>query len=269
MLRLLCMQFLLVVHEMTPTETNQNSSEGASAATKGWWQLMRDLPSEFNAKLIDVMLNLKKLGEEDPRRVIHSFKVGLAITLVSTFYYLDPLYHSFGSSAMWAVFTVIVVSEFSVGKQIAVFGDECFRTSECGESNKSFLQGYTSVLNSKQAEENLAQPEIKSKVQDRCIKMSTETGKALKELAVAIPTVTVASLLVEMVSCTDELAESIHELSSLAKFKNKDCKVAPQHPTGPKQKEAQQPFDCDNNASHHVIEINRAATNLSQNENYS
>ncbi|KAL7154144.1 hypothetical protein ABFS83_04G215500 [Erythranthe nasuta] len=57
----------------------------------------------------------KKLGEEDPRRVIHSFKVGLAITLVSLFYYFDFSYEGFGVSAMWAVMTVVVVFEFSVG----------------------------------------------------------------------------------------------------------------------------------------------------------
>ncbi|KAL7154143.1 hypothetical protein ABFS83_04G215400 [Erythranthe nasuta] len=57
----------------------------------------------------------KKLGEEDPRRVIHSFKVGLAITLVSLFYYFDFSYEGFGVNAMWAVMTVVVVFEFSVG----------------------------------------------------------------------------------------------------------------------------------------------------------
>ncbi|KAL0417554.1 UNVERIFIED_CONTAM: Aluminum-activated malate transporter 2 [Sesamum radiatum] len=57
----------------------------------------------------------KKLGEEDPRRVVHSFKVGLAITLVSLFYYFDFSYEGFGVNAMWAVMTVVVVFEFSVG----------------------------------------------------------------------------------------------------------------------------------------------------------
>nr|KYP39384.1 hypothetical protein KK1_039322 [Cajanus cajan] len=74
------------------------------------------LPSVFSAKVMDTMSQLKKVGKEDPRRVVHSLKVALAITLVSLFYYVKPLYNGFGSSAMWAVFTVIVVSEFSVGK---------------------------------------------------------------------------------------------------------------------------------------------------------
>lgn len=70
---------------------------------------------KFIQKVVDDMLLLKKLGVEDPRRVIHSLKVGLAITMVSTLYYFKPLYNEFGSSAMWAVFTVVVVFEFSVG----------------------------------------------------------------------------------------------------------------------------------------------------------
>ena len=127
--------------------------------------------------------------------------------------------------------------------------------------------------------------------------MSTETGKALKELAVAIskmappssadphmtkskvatmnlltmlrtglweganlfeaiPDVTVASLLVDVVSCTDRLLEAIHELSTLAKFKNKDSEVAPENLPSSQQHEAQQPYDCDNSGPHHVIEIN-------------
>ncbi|KAK9727059.1 hypothetical protein RND81_05G255300 [Saponaria officinalis] len=57
----------------------------------------------------------KQIAKDDPRRVVHSFKVGFAITLVSLFYYFDPLYQGFGVNAMWAVLTVVVVFEFSVG----------------------------------------------------------------------------------------------------------------------------------------------------------
>ncbi|KAI5667001.1 hypothetical protein M9H77_16854 [Catharanthus roseus] len=70
------------------------------------------------SKVAEIARQTRKVGEDDPRRVIHSLKVGLALTLVSLFYYFQPLYHSFGVSAMWAVMTVVVVFEFSVGATI-------------------------------------------------------------------------------------------------------------------------------------------------------
>jgi hypothetical protein len=35
--------------------------------------------------------------------------------LVSFVYYVTPLFNSFGGSAMWAVLTVVIVMEFTVG----------------------------------------------------------------------------------------------------------------------------------------------------------
>ncbi|WJX60567.1 Aluminum-activated malate transporter 12 [Trifolium repens] len=55
------------------------------------------------------------VGYEDPRRVIHAFKVGLSLTLASLLYLLEPLYHEIGQSAIWAVMTVVVVLEFTSG----------------------------------------------------------------------------------------------------------------------------------------------------------
>ncbi|KAF7810004.1 aluminum-activated malate transporter 12-like [Senna tora] len=56
-----------------------------------------------------------KLGREDPRRVIHAFKVGLSLTLVSLLYLLEPLFKGIGQNAIWAVMTVVVVLEFTAG----------------------------------------------------------------------------------------------------------------------------------------------------------
>ncbi|XP_027364825.1 aluminum-activated malate transporter 12-like [Abrus precatorius] len=56
-----------------------------------------------------------KVGEEDPRRVFHSLKVGLALTLVSLLYLIKPLFEGIGQNAMSAVLTVVVVMEFTVG----------------------------------------------------------------------------------------------------------------------------------------------------------
>jgi uncharacterized membrane protein YccC len=56
------------------------------------------------------------MAREDPRRVAHSLKVGLALTLVSVVYYVTPLFDGLGGdSAMWAVLTVVIVMEFTVG----------------------------------------------------------------------------------------------------------------------------------------------------------
>ncbi|CAM8978554.1 unnamed protein product [Rhodiola kirilowii] len=77
------------------------------------------LPGLMMASVVDAAKNAKKLGQDDPRRVYHSVKVGLALTVVSLFYYYQPMYDSFGVSAMWAVMTVVVVFEFSVGATLS------------------------------------------------------------------------------------------------------------------------------------------------------
>ncbi|CAI9093380.1 OLC1v1028875C1 [Oldenlandia corymbosa var. corymbosa] len=60
--------------------------------------------------------NLK--GADDPRKVFHCLKVGIALSIVSLFYYMRPLYDGVGGTAMWAVMTVVVVFEYTVGATI-------------------------------------------------------------------------------------------------------------------------------------------------------
>ncbi|KAF8395468.1 hypothetical protein HHK36_019414 [Tetracentron sinense] len=186
--------------------------------------------------------------------------------------------------------------------------------------DKSFLEGYKSVLDSKTSEESLANfarwepghgqfkfrhpwkqylmigtltrqcafriealhgymnseiqvpQEFRRKIQELCTKMSSESGKALKALASAvktmtypsssvkshmadsktaandlkttlktallensdhleiIPASTVALLLVEIITYTHKIAESVQELASLTDFKMVDPTVAPENP---------------------------------------
>jgi uncharacterized membrane protein YccC len=56
-----------------------------------------------------------EMGRDDPRKAIHCLKVGIALTAVSLFYYMRPLYDGVGGNAMWAVMTVVVVFENTVG----------------------------------------------------------------------------------------------------------------------------------------------------------
>ena len=83
------------------------------AGPLGWFKA---LPVNFKNKVVNLVRSIKKLGQDDPRRVMHSLKVGVALTLVSLLYYWRPLYDGFGVSGMWAVLTVVVVFEFTVGK---------------------------------------------------------------------------------------------------------------------------------------------------------
>ncbi|KAL1549257.1 aluminum-activated malate transporter 8-like [Salvia divinorum] len=73
----------------------------------------------LKVKFMETAMKAKKIGEDDPRRILHSIKVGFALTLVSLFYYFRPLYDGFGQAGMWAILTVVVVFEFSVGGTIS------------------------------------------------------------------------------------------------------------------------------------------------------
>lgn len=68
------------------------------------------------AKLVNAIKLVKKFGQDDPRRIIHSFKVGLALVLISLLHHFRPSFYGFGENIMWAVLTVILVLEFTVGE---------------------------------------------------------------------------------------------------------------------------------------------------------
>ncbi|XP_022960622.1 aluminum-activated malate transporter 2-like [Cucurbita moschata] len=94
------------------TEKSSNEYEGLLPFCLRW---VKPIFAKLPAIAVELATMTTKLAKDDTRRVVHALKVGLAITLVSLFYYFKPLYDGFGTSTMWAVVTVIVVFEFSVG----------------------------------------------------------------------------------------------------------------------------------------------------------
>ncbi|KAL9331426.1 hypothetical protein ACSQ67_001036 [Phaseolus vulgaris] len=56
------------------------------------------MPKVLKEKVLGICRLTKEIAQDDPRKVIHSLKVGLAISLVSLFYYYQPLYENFGLS---------------------------------------------------------------------------------------------------------------------------------------------------------------------------
>ncbi|KAL4278690.1 hypothetical protein GQ457_03G017790 [Hibiscus cannabinus] len=84
---------------------------------------------------LNVRMFLKKawdVGANDPRKVIHCFKVGLALTLVSLFYFMRPLYYGVGGNAMWALMTVVLVFEPNVGATLYKCLNRMFATFLAG-----------------------------------------------------------------------------------------------------------------------------------------
>ncbi|KAJ6864707.1 hypothetical protein NC651_035312 [Populus alba x Populus x berolinensis] len=96
--------------------------------------MLKALPGMAEAEILRVAKSIKKLGKDDPRRIIHSLKVGLALTLLSLIYYLRPLYDGFGTAGICAVLTVVVVFEFTVGKLIG------------GTVSKSLNRGFATLV---------------------------------------------------------------------------------------------------------------------------
>ncbi|ONK56733.1 uncharacterized protein A4U43_C10F12190 [Asparagus officinalis] len=86
----------------------------SSPLRKGWLGLV-ELANTMRSKVSGLGNMVWRLGADDPRKVVHGLKVGLALALVSLFYYTRPLYDGVGGAAMWAVMTVVVVFEFTVG----------------------------------------------------------------------------------------------------------------------------------------------------------
>lgn len=70
---------------------------------------------KVRSSVVGFARKLARIARDDPRRVAHACKVGLALSLVSVVYHVSPLFNGFGDSAMWAVLTVVVVMEFTVG----------------------------------------------------------------------------------------------------------------------------------------------------------
>ncbi|XVF10339.1 hypothetical protein REPUB_Repub07fG0174300 [Reevesia pubescens] len=108
----------------------------ATGLARKAWLGIKGLISGLTLKVWMFLKKAWDMGANDPRKVIHCIKVGLALTIVSLFYFMRPLYDGVGGNAMWAVMTVVVVFEPTVGATIY----KCLNRV-CG----TFLAGFLAV----------------------------------------------------------------------------------------------------------------------------
>jgi hypothetical protein len=96
-----------------PENCESNSSE-----ERNLFKRLNKIPT-LKLVLGKFLRNAWKLGKDDPRRVIHAIKVGLALSVVSLFYLMEPLFDGVGNNAIWAIMTVVVVFEFTAGATLS------------------------------------------------------------------------------------------------------------------------------------------------------
>ncbi|KMT11153.1 hypothetical protein BVRB_5g110840 [Beta vulgaris subsp. vulgaris] len=73
-----------------------------------WWNGF----AEFTKKAVD-------MGKSDPRKIVFSAKMGLALTLLSFLIFLKKPFEDLGRYSVWAILTVVVVFEFSIGATLS------------------------------------------------------------------------------------------------------------------------------------------------------
>ncbi|CAI9764135.1 unnamed protein product [Fraxinus pennsylvanica] len=101
---------------------NENTSEVLAPETKSQIRVcngLRGLIVGFVSRIWKFLEKAWSLAVREPKKAIHGLKVGMALSIISLFYYMRPLYNGVGGNAMWAVMTVVVVFEYTVGATLS------------------------------------------------------------------------------------------------------------------------------------------------------
>lgn len=90
---------------------DEPSSWSSFASTRYKMKKFFDDSFDFSKKALE-------MGRKDPRKVVYAFKMGLALALVSLLIFWDMPVEDATQYSIWAILTVIVMFEFSIGSCI-------------------------------------------------------------------------------------------------------------------------------------------------------
>ncbi|XP_044466676.1 aluminum-activated malate transporter 9-like [Mangifera indica] len=78
-----------------------------------------DKIASFVKSLIDVFGKAVRMGRSDPRKIVFAAKMGLSLVLISLLIFLKMPLKELSSHYVWAILTVVVVFEFSIGATLS------------------------------------------------------------------------------------------------------------------------------------------------------
>ncbi|XP_049394182.1 aluminum-activated malate transporter 4-like [Solanum stenotomum] len=88
---------------------------GSFTGNENFLERIRYRVSEYCNNVKQAASKAVKMGRSDPRKIIFSAKVGFALALVSILIFFKKPIPYIGSHSIWAILTVVVVFEFSIG----------------------------------------------------------------------------------------------------------------------------------------------------------
>ncbi|GAB2227555.1 hypothetical protein Droror1_Dr00009378 [Drosera rotundifolia] len=98
------------------SELRQGRSDGGDEELKqNHIQSIQDGAERLWMKIKGTAMKEYRLGRSDPRKVVFAAKMGLALSLISLLILWKGSINFIGDNAIWAIMTVVVVFEFSIG----------------------------------------------------------------------------------------------------------------------------------------------------------
>ncbi|KAK1301997.1 Aluminum-activated malate transporter 9 [Acorus calamus] len=97
------------------------AADGAppASSSKGIFRRFSDGIIGSWARLNGLFVKAWKFGRSDPRKVVFAAKMGLALTFLSVLIFLKVPFKDLGTHAVWALLTVVVIFEFSIGATLS------------------------------------------------------------------------------------------------------------------------------------------------------